>query len=81
MPESDVNVVVYIALFFWWIFASVAVSFAAEKRGYGTGAWFLLSFVLSPIFTAILLNTYPVKVISEKVGSGDGLSTTPPTTL
>jgi hypothetical protein len=81
MTESDVSVLFYIAIFFWWISASVAVSGAAEKRGYGQGTWFLLSFFLSPIFTAILLNAYPVKVISEEVESGDGLSITPPTPL
>jgi hypothetical protein len=81
MTESDASVLQAIMVLLWWIIASAAVSFAAEKRGYGQGAWFLLSFALTPIFTAILLNAYPVKVISEEVGSGDGLSITPPTPL
>jgi hypothetical protein len=68
-----------ITIFLWWLIASGAVSLAAKKRGYGQGEWFWLSLFLSPIFTVILLNAYPVKVISEEVGSGDGLSITPPT--
>jgi hypothetical protein len=77
MTESDVSVLVYIAIFFWWIFASAAVSGAADKRGYGQGTWFLLSFFLSPVFAVILLNAYPVKVAMDEVRATDNLSITP----
>ena len=76
MTESDVSVVVYIALFFWWIFASAAVAGAADKRGYGQGIWFLTSLFLCPIFAVILLNAYPVKIATDEVRATDSLSIT-----
>ena len=64
MSESDLSFIWLLAIFFWWIFASAAVAGAADKRGYSQGAWFLLSFCLSPIFVVILLNAYPIKPIA-----------------
>ena len=61
MTESDLSFLPALVGLFWWIFASAAVAGAADKRGYSQGAWFLLSFCLSPIFVVILLNAYPVK--------------------
>lgn len=78
MTESDASFLQAIVVFLWWLIASGAVSLAAEKRGYGQGAGFWLSFFLSAIFAVILLNAYPRKAQGNAEG-GDGLSITPPT--
>jgi hypothetical protein len=46
---------------FWWVFGSIAVSFAAEEKGRSIGAWLFLGFLISPILAAILLLTYRAK--------------------
>jgi uncharacterized membrane protein YhdT len=66
MTESDASMLQLITVLLWWIIASGAVSVAAGKRGYGQGAWFGLSFFLSPIFAVLLLISYPKKVVTDE---------------
>lgn len=43
-----------------WIIASIAVGFVAGERGRSSIAWFLMSFLLSPLLGILLLIACPV---------------------
>lgn len=42
-----------------WFIASIIVGIAAGKRGRGSGNWFILSLIISPLLSALLLLVQP----------------------
>lgn len=45
-------------LFFWFVL-SVAVGLAAGKRGRGSGTWFVVCLLISPVLGALILWSLP----------------------
>jgi hypothetical protein len=66
-----------VVLFVWWIAASIAVALAADKRGYNRGPWFLMSLFLGPIFAAVILIAYPLKIVTDEIVAPHRLSILP----
>jgi uncharacterized membrane protein HdeD (DUF308 family) len=77
MLDSDVVSFGLFLLAIWWILASIAVTFAAAKRGREKGPWLFLSLILGPLFSLLLLIAYPqVENGSEEVEAVAELSIT-----
>jgi hypothetical protein len=74
MQESDVMVFALILVVMWWIFGSIAVGVAAQKRGRSGGAWFGMSIALGPILAVLLLLAYPSVTEAERNGEEPTLS-------
>lgn len=51
---------------FVWCVASVGVGLAATPRGRGSGSWFLIALVISPLLAILLLLALPTKDEAER---------------
>ena len=81
MFDPDFSILCLGLLVCWWIAASIAVKFAAQKRGYDGGIWLCAGLFLGPIFAVLLLIAHPPLVIDEAAHTGGSLSITPRLTL
>jgi hypothetical protein len=60
----------------WWLSASFAVAWVAGKKGLSGGQWFVLSLLLGPAFSVLLLIAYPKEPVAAEDDSSDTLSVT-----